>query len=95
MDGKFYFYYYFFVGMKHRTTKIAINFKSGHNAYLGGRGDLPQACLFSCLLTHMVDSYTDMVEDMRAAEDMVEDMRAVEDMVEDTVEMSLAAAVVA
>ena len=37
----------------------------------------------------------DMVEDMRAAEDMVEDMRAAKDMVEDTVEMGLAAAVVA
>jgi hypothetical protein len=43
----------------------------------------------------MVDSYMDMVEDMRAAEDMVEDMRVAEDMVEDTVEMGLAAAVVA
>jgi len=43
----------------------------------------------------MVDSHTDIVEDMRAAEDMVEDMRAAEDMVEDTVEMVLAAAVVA
>jgi hypothetical protein len=63
--------------------------------HLGGEEDLPRACLFSCLLTNMVDSYMDMVQDMRAAEDMVEDMRAAEDMVEDIVEMGLAAAVVA
>ena len=55
------------------------------NTYLGGGEDLPQACLFSCFLTDMVDSHMDMVEDMRAAEDMVED----------TMGMGLAAAVVA
>jgi len=75
---------FIFFYMKHRTTEIAINLKGPECLPWWGE-DLPQACLFSCLLTDMVDSYMDMVVDMRVADDMVED----------TVEMGLAAAVVA